>query len=127
MIAHYKQRKIDGRMYYVHRLVWEEANGPIPEGMTIDHINGDRFDNTLSNLRMVTQQENTKNSAKNKTNTSGVSGVSWCKRRSKWRAYVRVSYNQITLGTYVDWFDAVCARMSANNSHGFHANHGRQA
>ena len=126
MKSMYKRRKIDGRMYYVHRLVWEEANGPIPKGMTIDHINGDRFDNDLSNLRVVSQQENTKNAATPKSNTSGVTGVSWCNRRSKWRAYVRVSYEQITLGTYVDWFDAVCARMSANNLYGFHENHGRR-
>ena len=126
MKSMYKRRKIDGRMYYVHRLVWEEANGPVPEGMTIDHINGDRFDNDLSNLRVVTQQENMKNSATPKSNTSGVTGVSWCKRRSKWWSYVKVDYKQLYLGQFDDWFEAVCARMSANNLYGFHENHGRR-
>jgi hypothetical protein len=60
------------------------------------------------------------------TNTSGVTGVSWRADKQRWRAYVVVDYKQEHLGHYTDWFDAVCARMSANNRHGFHENHGRR-
>lgn len=45
----------------VHRLVWETFNGPIPEGMEIDHINTIRDDNRLDNLRVVTPKENCNN------------------------------------------------------------------
>jgi hypothetical protein len=41
-----------------HRLIWEHVNGPIPKGMSIDHINGVRSDNRIVNLRLVTHQEN---------------------------------------------------------------------
>jgi hypothetical protein len=42
----------------MHRFVWEKANGPIPDGGVIDHINGVRWDNRLSNLRMTTTTGN---------------------------------------------------------------------
>ena len=45
----------------VHRAVWETFNGPIPKGMEIDHIDGDSFNNKLSNLKLVTHAENTRN------------------------------------------------------------------
>ena len=47
--------------YYVHRLIWETFNGNIPEGYEIDHINTNRSDNRLENLRLVTHQENCNN------------------------------------------------------------------
>ncbi len=58
----YPRKKINGKSYYVHRLLWEEAHGPIPDGMMVDHINGDPKDNRLENLRCVTRGQNKHNS-----------------------------------------------------------------
>ena len=110
----------------MHRVLWVTFNGPIPEGMDIDHINGDRLDNRPENLRIVTRKENMRNSKRYVTNISGVTGVGWVNRESKWRAKVMIDYKMKHLGYYDDWFEAVCARMSANNRYGFHENHGRR-
>jgi len=114
-----------GKRVRHHRYVWEQANGPIPDGLDVDHINGDRTDNRLDNLRLVTRQENMQNAKRYCTNSSGVTGVCWRKQKQRWQAYVVVDYKQIHLGHYRDWFEAVCARKSAEVSYGFHPNHGR--
>lgn len=48
-----------------HRLIWESVNGPIPEGMQINHINGIKTDNRIDNLECVTQQENIRHAYEN--------------------------------------------------------------
>jgi hypothetical protein len=54
----YKQFKKNGIHHWEHRYVWEQANGKIPKGMQIHHINGIKDDNRLENLRMVSSSEN---------------------------------------------------------------------
>lgn len=61
----YIRININNHHYSAHRLVWEAFNGPIPEGMVIDHIDGNRSNNALSNLRLVTQSENMSNAQTN--------------------------------------------------------------
>ena len=110
----------------LHRVVWEEANGPIPDGMEVDHINGDTKDNRLENLRIVTHSDNLKNTKIRTDNKTGVVGVRWDKWRSKWAVQITSQGKMKPLGRYTDFFEAVCARMSANNRYGFHPNHGRR-
>ena len=59
--AGYRQFSVYGKHYYTHRVVWELHNGEIPEGMEIDHINRDRSDNRLENLRVVDRLTNSLN------------------------------------------------------------------
>ena len=124
--SRYYAKTAGGKHEYTHHAVWREANGPIPEGMMIDHINGDTHDNRLENLRVVTRQENMMNVKLRTDNTSGVVGVSYDKSRDKWMVYASKHSQRTHLGRYDDWFEAVCARMSANNRYGFHENHGRR-
>lgn len=72
----YKTMRVGRVVKKVHRVVWEAANGPIPDGMQIDHINGNSFDNRLENLRLVTNRENSCNRGMRGDNQSGVTGVS---------------------------------------------------
>lgn len=61
----YKRVSIGGSRYSVHCLVYEAFVGEIPEGCVIDHIDGNRANNNISNLRFITQSENMKNAMKN--------------------------------------------------------------
>ena len=61
--------------YKVHRLVYEAFNGPIPEGMQVNHINEDKTDNQLENLNLMTPKENCKWGTRNRRQTEKVKGV----------------------------------------------------
>lgn len=118
--------KLKRRTMQAHRVIWKMYHGTDPVGMDIDHINGDKLDNRISNLRMVDNQTNCMNVRKHRSNTSGFTGVAWCKRQRQWLAQIRNDGRTYHLGYHDDWFDAVCARISANNRFGFHVNHGRR-
>jgi len=66
-----------GDHYKVHRVIWFLHYGKIPKGYHIDHINRDRADNRISNLRAVPQTINGKNRSKNSNNTTGVNGIAY--------------------------------------------------
>lgn len=56
----YKKKKARGKTVSLHRLVWEQANGPIPDGYIVHHIDEDKMNNVLSNLQLVTHAEHSK-------------------------------------------------------------------
>lgn len=58
--SRYDKRQVAGRTVSEHRHVWEQANGPIPDGYVIHHINGNALDNRLENLAMLTSAEHTR-------------------------------------------------------------------
>ena len=113
------------KQYRVHKIIWYMLRDPIPEGMQIDHINGRRSDNRIQNLRVVNHQGNSKNAQRRSDNSSGVVGVSWLKKRKKWRAYI--GRPQQFLGEFKILDDAIAARKNAEKELGFHPNHGRIA
>lgn len=109
-----------------HRLVWCYYYGKWPESnKVIDHINGNHYDNTIENLRLVTQSENNKNLSTPKDNTSGHIGVGWVKLSRKWRATIRANGKYMHLGTFNNKEDAIKARKEAEKKYGYHENHGR--
>lgn len=82
------------------------------KGETVDHINRDRLDNRRENLRPATRLQN----IRNKTKTKGVGkilGVSWSKEKKKWKSYITVGYNQISLGYFKNEEDAIVSRLNA--------------
>jgi uncharacterized gene 3.8 protein len=75
----------------VHVQVWTEANGPVPKGMVIDHINGDKHDNRLENLRACTVAQNIANSKMRSNNKSGVKGIVWDESCGRWKAFITLN------------------------------------
>lgn len=74
--------------------------GDVPNGNIIDHINGDRKDNRLKNLRLVTKQQNLQNRAVSSANKSGYKGVYLNKNRKRWCAAITPNGKSMFLGTY---------------------------
>jgi len=116
---------IDKKAHLVHRVIWFYAHGYWP--IEIDHINGARDDNRISNLREVSRKENRRNAGRNRNNRSGVTGVCWDTNRGRWLAYITVDRKQKHLGHFLTIEDAARARKLAQKKYGFHANHGREA
>lgn len=117
---------VGGKRVLAHRIAWLLANGPIPKDKEIDHINHNRLDNRLINLRLVTRTSNLRNQSRYKNNTSGVTGVSYDKNSGKWRAHITVEGKTLTLGRYSVLEDAIARRKLAEVEHNFHKNHGGQ-
>lgn len=122
--GYYEYRHL-GRPYLAHRIAWMIVHGVIPE--QIDHIDGDRLNNRMSNLRSVSCLDNSRNMPRQKNNKTGVVGVSWNTLQKKWVAVIGMRGKQVHLGTFDDFNDAVLARKTAEKQFGFHPNHGRAA
>lgn len=67
---------LKGKLYYVSRIVWAMYNGSIPNTMIVDHIDRDKTNNNINNLRLVTRKGNARNCTKKSNNSTGVTGVS---------------------------------------------------
>ena len=120
----YTYIKLDKKLYAAHRLAWIYIYGKSPVHY-IDHINGNKMDNRLFNLREATNFQNQCNRKLNKNNTSGVKGISWDKQYNKWKVRLSVNSKKIILGRFYDFFEACCIVYSARNKlHGEFANHG---
>jgi hypothetical protein len=79
---------LEGKYFLVHRVIYEMFNGLIPSNLQIDHIDGNRKNNNISNLRLATIKENSYNREKQSNNTSGFKGVNWSKYHFKWRVRI---------------------------------------
>lgn len=93
----YKYIRINNILFRAHRLAWLYVNGSMPS-IFIDHINGNRSDNRISNLRLATHSQNLLNTNKKSHNTSGYKGVSFYK--GKWVAECRSNHVRKYLGRF---------------------------
>lgn len=107
----YQRVSVQGRMLYVHRVLWELVNGPIPNGHTIDHIDGNPENNRLDNLRLASYSENNMNRV-SRTDNGLPQGVYWCNSKSRYVAQVVAQGNKRTktsksLGVVLEWLKEV--------------------
>jgi len=99
-----KDKKV--KKHFVHRLVAQAYLDDYSEDLQVDHIDGNRINNKLENLRMVTHQQNQWNHTKAK-------GYAWHKRDKKWIAYITVNYKLKYLGYFDTEAEAREAYLSA--------------
>jgi hypothetical protein len=96
---------IDYKSYFAHRLAWLYVYGYMPK--LIDHINLNKSDNRIINLREATVSQNSCNSKIRVDNVSGIKGVSWDKLYNKWYAKCTFNKTQYNLGKYNNIEDAI--------------------
>lgn len=112
MMNGYLEGSFDGGRYLMHRLAFLYMGGYFPE-LSVDHENRIKDDNRWCNLREATPQCQVRNIGNQSNNTSGVKGIWFNKLRGKWVAEIKVDYKKRSLGHYLDFDDAVCARLAA--------------
>lgn len=119
----YRCGSIDNKQYKAHRIAWTIYFGCAPFDQ-IDHIDGNRTNNRISNLREVSNRQNSMSSALGKNNTSGYAGVGLDKRCGRYRAYIKVYGKQISLGYFDCPQKAHSAYVKAKLVYGFSERHG---
>jgi len=120
--AGYLKGAIAGKHLVAHRVAWVVFWGNLPKG-PLDHINGIKTDNRIFNLREVTASENAKNASMRHDNKSGTTGIS--KQGNSWVAQIGGVKNRVYLGSFSSLDAAKAARRRAEQSLGYHPNHGR--
>lgn len=101
---------LDGGAYQAHRLAWLYVHGRWPNSF-LDHMNGNKSDNRIGNLRLATNTQNHQNVGITRSNTSGFKGVR--KLRKKWQAQIRANGRWLYLGVYPTPEEAAAAYKEA--------------
>ena len=107
----YRSIRIQGVKYKYHRIIWFYVYGYLPEN-PIDHINGDKLDNRIDNLREVSVSCNIRNTKGYSHNTSGFIGVSFDKYKDKYKSYIHIKRKSVNLGLYNKAIDAAKAKAA---------------
>lgn len=108
--------KVDNEWYTLHRIAILLATGVYDKTVQVDHIDHDRGNNRLSNLRVVSRAENMRNQSLRNTNKTGVTGVSvryTRKGTKRYTANIMYTYKSIILGNYDTPEEAAVARAEA--------------
>ena len=121
----YRVITVNWRHYFAHRLAWVFSTGENPT-LQIDHIDMNKSNNRMSNLREATSAENKYNVSIPERNTSGIKGVSWDKKSQKWKAQIQVRRIYHHLGFFRSIEDAAeVVKAARSRLHGDFANHGQ--
>lgn len=124
----YRYIRVKGKMRLAHRMAWTIYYGEEPDGM-VDHINGDRLDNRIENLRIADYSQNSANARRHSRNTSGFKGASKVLKKGRWtgrwQASITVRNKQMNLGYFDTAEQAHEAYLdAARKHHGEFANGG---
>jgi hypothetical protein len=121
----YRYISVNSQQYLLHRIAYYMVHGTCPE--IIDHINNDKFDNRVENLRPATTSQNACNRKLSKLNTSGVKGLSWAKTQNKWFACIKINNKNKNLGYFeTKELGAEFLHLAREMLHGSYANHGNK-
>ncbi len=104
----YRIITVDGRKFTAHRLAWFYIHGKWPSG-ALTPRNGDAWDTRIENLRQITVRQTFANMRLRKNNSSGITGVMWCKSNRRWCAFICKK----KLGYYPSKEAAIVARFKA--------------
>jgi len=108
----YLQVAVDNKLYLAHRIVFLYHFGYIPEN-EVDHIDRNRLNNKIENLREASRSCNSRNSTQQSRTSAGVKGITWYKPTQKWQARITVHGTLKCLGYYSDFTEAVAHRLAA--------------
>lgn len=123
--AGYRNIDLLGKKYVAHRLAWLYVHGNFPDGI-IDHINHERDDNRLCNLREVSHAENMRNRIRNSNTRVDEAGIWWCKRRKRYIAEITLNRKKVYQKSFTDIDEAINQRKAKLLELGFHENHGEK-
>ena len=108
-----------------HRVIFAMHHGYLPE--FVDHINGDKSDNRIENLRSASMSDNNRNRLANKNNKTGAKNVCWLEKKGKWLVQIMANRKRVVSKCFDDFELAELVAMEARNKyHGSFANHGAQ-
>ena len=111
----YLRASVGGKSYRVHRLIFLYHHGYMPT--QVDHIDGNRMNNRIENLREATSSQNNQN--RKATSSSGIKGVIWHKQSKKWVASICVNRKSIHLGSFLSIEEAaLVANKARQSAHG---------
>lgn len=112
----YSRVRVYKKSYAEHRLIWMWHYGTVPS-MDLDHIDRNRSNNRIENLRLASRARNNQNSTKRKNTSSRWKGVSWAKHVRKWHAYLNTENGRLQLGYFDKEVDAAAAYDRAAEEH----------
>jgi hypothetical protein len=96
----YRMIGLMGKSYLSHRLIFMFHHGYLPP--EVDHIDGNKSNNRIENLRAATHSENLKNQKLKSSNVSGHKNVGWARREQKWRVRLTVNEKDKHIGYFKD-------------------------
>lgn len=104
---------LNGVSFLAHRLIWVWHHGRIPKNLNLDHIDGNKSNNRIENLRLATRSQNSANAPISKRNKSGFKGVQ--ASGEKWSARIRLNGKAHHLGSYTNIEDAAAVYAFASD------------